>query len=364
MTKELNLLIVEDDKIQIQTYSDQIEFFMEENQDIKIISHVYSNVEEGFAALSNPIYDAAIIDLKLSPGDKSGEGNQIIKQIKDNLRFPVTVMSGYPQDLDAEFQEGHPFIKVYNKDDNLQEIISEIVKIYKVGITNILGKKGKIEEYINNIFWNHLSKNIEFWSEHTEKAVDVEKILLRYTLSHLQEYLDLSDTQEEFEQYFPVEMYVIPPIKKHPFTGDIINKDNKYWIILNPSCDMAQCKAKSVVIAEIESINMPYVEGLKRAIQQGNEQAQPSKDILGKLLTNSGSLKYHFLPSSFEFPGGFINFQKLVSVKYKDIVADYERVASISDRFSKEIIARFSHYYARQGQPDFDIDSLLDKILM
>ncbi|EMU6246077.1 hypothetical protein WOA06_001781, partial [Campylobacter jejuni] len=45
-----------------------------------------------------------------------------------------------------------------------------------------------------------------------------------------------------------------------------------------------------------------------------------------------------------------IYFQDLISVK-KEEISDYVRVASISYPFLKDIIARFSRYYARQGSP-------------
>ncbi|EAL5481057.1 hypothetical protein DQ699_09220, partial [Campylobacter jejuni] len=46
-----------------------------------------------------------------------------------------------------------------------------------------------------------------------------------------------------------------------------------------------------------------------------------------------------------------ICFQGLISVK-KEEISDYARVASISYPFLKDIIAKFSRYYARQGSPE------------
>ncbi|WP_219376031.1 response regulator [Bacillus mycoides] len=366
MTKNLKLLIIEDDPHQIEMYQDNIDVYNYSNK-VNIEPICINNLEDGLQALQNPDYDAAIIDLRLSPGDQNGEGNKIITKIRSSLRIPIIIVSGYPQDLDAQYKTAdNPFIKVHKKDDELNVILDEIVAIYKTGITNILGKKGHIEDYLNNIFWNHLSSTVDYWKSQVDNESDTEKILLRYTLSHLQEHLELSDTQEDFEEYLPIEMYVSPPIKKNPFTGDIIRciEDGSYWIILNPSCDMAQSKAKSVTVAEIEKIENDYTLNLKKAIKKATgEEALGKQMELQKLLRNSGSLKYHFLPGSSCFEGGFINFQKIKSIRYKSLDKEFSRVASVTDRFAKDIIARFSHYYSRQGQPDFNTSKILEELL-
>jgi len=367
MTKQLKLLIIEDDTDQIQMYQDNIEHYNYTNKQ-NIEPYCINNLDEGLQALDTPDYDAAIVDLKLTQGDQEGKGNQIIAKIKSSLRIPIIIISGYPQDLNAQYKaENNPFIKVHQKDDNFLEIVDDIVAVHKTGITNILGKKGHIEQYLNNIFWNHISATVDFWKSQVVADNDIEKILLRYTLSHLQEHLELSDTQEDFEEYLPIEMYVSPPIKKNAFTGDIIKfiEDDSFWIILNPSCDMAQSKAKNITIAQIEKIENDYILNLKREIRQDStgEKALIKQTELEKLLRNSGSLKYHFLPQASCFEGGFINFQKVKSIRYRDLDGNYERIASVTDRFAKDIIARFSHYYSRQGQPDFNTSKILEDLL-
>lgn len=365
MSKDLKLLIVEDDSHQIEMYNDNIELY-NHNNNTNIKANCIKNLHDGLQALQNPDYDAAIIDLKLSPGDQEGEGNQLIEKIRFTLRIPIVIISGYPQDLDAQYQSANnPLLTVHKKDDQFSEILDEIIAIHKTGITNILGKKGHIETYLNSIFWNHLASTVGYWKGISNGHEDIEKVLLRYTLSHLQEYLELHDTQKDFEEYLPIEMYVSPPIKQKLFTGDIIkSQEGVYWIILNPSCDMAQAKAKNVTIAEIEKIENDYTLNLKRDIQKANEEDKYSKKMeLEKLIRNNGSLKYHFLPQSECFEGGFINFQKITSLKYKNVEQDFQRIASITDRFAKDIIARFSYYYSRQGQPDFNTVRILDELL-
>lgn len=371
MEKSLRLLIVEDDKAQQEMYTLVINNFNKKHIDINILCDVKESLDDGLSAIRYSIYDGAIIDLKLSGSDMEAKGNVILREIKNNLRFPVVVLSGYIQDLDPDLKDENELFSVYRRTDiEFKDVLSKFVNLYLTGLTKILGKRGIIDDYLNNIFWKYISKNIKYWMREMKTSSDIEKVLLRYTLSHLQEYLEISNDGEDFEKFNIIEMYIIPPIKNRVFTCDIIKKKDsgQYYIVLNPACDMAQGKAKYIVLAEIESANMEFVQQKLRnftsAIMSG-KQALMDESIkeLRNLLTNAGSLKYHFLPSTVEFQGGYINFQKLISIKMNKLDELYDRIASITTNFSKDIIARFSHYYARQGQPDFDTETILKSLL-
>ena len=74
---------------------------------------------------------------------------------------------------------------------------------------------------------------------------------------------------------------------------------------------------------------------------------------LKKLRSNNFSGYYHFLPNSGVFGGGYINFRRLISVSKSELDENYHMESiQISHPFIKDIISRFSSYYARQGQPE------------
>ena len=80
---------------------------------------------------------------------------------------------------------------------------------------------------------------------------------------------------------------------------------------------------------------------------------------LNQLQHNGYSTYFHYLPETKVFSGGFINFRKIETFKLKDFRKTFEDpIAKISPSFVRDIVARFSSYYARQGQPDFDLDHL------
>ncbi|MDP4202045.1 MAG: hypothetical protein Q8861_05075 [Bacteroidota bacterium] len=355
----MNLLIVENEKESIQFYEDRIEIF-NGNNDTQIVPKIVRDVTQAEMELKTPAFDAAIIDLKLTPGTPELDGVKVIDGILHDLRIPVFVVSGSIAQYD---QEETPLFKKKDRDGNFDDVLNEIVDIYDTGITKILGSKGLIDTYLNSIFWTHLSDSMDIWIKDKTRTSEVkQKILSRLILSHIQEYLELND-QSGFDYYHPAEIYITPVIKPKLFTGDIVaeKSSNKQYIVLTPSCDLAQGKAKDILLAEIESPENCLIFSHMNIIN--NKENEPSKieeseDILKKVLKNAYSNKYHYLPNYKNIKGGLINFQKIQSIRVKGFEANFERISSVNQSFIKDIVARFSYYYSRQGSPDISIDEM------
>jgi len=365
MPKKLRLLIVEDDPTAIKVYEQQIQYYNQKSK-ILITKDIEKSQAEGLKALKTKDYDAAIIDIKLSTTNPRETGNKIIREIKKDLRFPVRVYTAF-DGIDDDLKEQSEFYKIYKRGEEngktIQEILTELVDIYKTGITKILGKRGTIEGYLKEIFWKHLSGSFKCWVEEARTKNNIEKILLRYTLAHIQEYLDKNEAGE-FDEYHPAEVYIASPVNENIHTGLILKKkdDGQLFIVLTPLCDLAQNKAKKIVIALIEKHNMQYVKDLKTNVIKGGKGSRKARAALTNLLCNSHSLKYHFLPLVNEI-GGFINFQKISSLTTSEIKGNFKHIATVTDKFCKDIIVRFSHYYARQGQPNFNYNNLYKSII-
>ncbi len=360
----MKLLIVEDEPVQIQMYEDNIESFNKKS-DIKLSYDKFLNLEDAKGALLSPEYDGAIIDLKLSEGTEKLEGLDIVNEIEQNQRFPIFIVSGSISSIDDK--EENTFFKKRNRDSNFKDILSELVEIYETGITNILGRKGKVEKYLTSIFWKHLSNSMELWIKDSGRTPEQkQKSLLRYILLHIQEYLEI-DNNSEFEDYHPAEIYITPPVKNKAFTGDIvIDKENKNrYIILTPSCDLAQGKAKFILLASIENITEGIFNekvGIIKKDKAKPEVISEAEMILKKLISNSFSNKYHYLPKYQHIESGLINFQKVNTISNKDLLSQYEIIAATNSSFTKDIVARFSYYYSRQGSPDFDVDEIYNSL--
>lgn len=347
----INLLIVENEEPQIKLLRDAIEIYNKKGG-VPIVLDEATNLNQGLEKLRTNSYDGAIVDLRLEQNDNIGLGNQILKEIKNKLRFPVRVISGHLGDLDPELQVQNYLFSCENRgDEDYDVILSQFSEIYSTGITGILNNKGLIETNITNIFWKHISEILpEFVKYKTVNPDwDVEKVLLRYISSHILEYLEIS-IDNNLEPVHNIEFYIKPPIKEKIFTGDIIkfNDSDNYGIILTPACDLAtdvyrvNPKAKFVTVACIYSF---------KDVTNGR-----TAEHIIELKKNNLDLKYHFLPETILFGGGFINFQHIISIPIKEINnrVKFEVACVVTNPFRKDIISRFANYFSRQGQPSFN----------
>ena len=362
----LKLLIVEDNKEQIKLYQDTIDEF-NESSNINIDVNISSNFIEGFKQIRNNDFDAAIIDLRLDSSDMEGRGQELVREIKNNLRFPVFVLTGYPGDLDEDLKKENVFYKVYNPTEkDTIEVLKKMTDIYKTGITKIMGRKGIIDNKLQEVFWKYFAESMEYWKTGIVDGSNIEKILSRHILAHLSEKLKLTE-EGEFEKCHPAEVYLVPPIKKDPFTGDILkNKDpEEYFLILTPACDMDLRKqennsvkrnADKIILAKLIRFDqMPEI------FKYINEHSKNNEEVVKKYIKNKKE-RYHYLPSfGSRIPGFLIDFQDINQINSEELDT-YDRVASIDEPFLKNIISRFTSYYARQGSPDLDIDIILKSL--
>ena len=345
----LNLLLVDDDATQCKLVVDSLEIFKKNELDCDIIIDQANNLEDGLNKLKLNQYDAAIVDLRLENNDHEGKGNLLIKQIKENLRFPLRVVSGYLGDLDDDLRQENYFYACHTRDDvDYEDLFKVFHEIFSTGITRILNNRGRIDNDITNIFWKHISIILpEFIKEKaTKKDWDVEKVLLRYISSHISEYLEVS-IEDNPEPFHNIEFYIKPQVKIGVFTGDVWKRksDESFWIVLTPVCDLVTDEKRLVPKAEfVTMVGIQSVDHITKGKNSGD---------IRKLKSNSMDLKYHYLPECIFFNGGFINFQYVNSVKIDEIKASYDIELVISNSFKKDIIARFAGYYSRQGQPAF-----------
>jgi CheY-like chemotaxis protein len=339
----LNILLVDDDHLQRKLVKDAAEIFQKGGLCEIVIDEV-DNFSDGLAKLRSTSYDAAILDLRLD-NDEKAKGNELLREIKSSLRYPVRVISGFLEDLEEGLSEDSIFVNICSRDEvDYNKIFTDFLEINKTGITGILNSKGRIESQLNDIFWKHIAFTLpEFIKlKKSNDSIDIEKALLRYIASHILEYLEI-DSESKHEEIQAIEFYIKPPIKPPVFTGDIVKgPDNRYWVVLTPACDLATDTNRPVPKAEFVTI----------AAIETNEEVEKEKKEIKRLKTNSGELKYHYLPTTILFEGGFINFQQLRSVPIQEMNR-FTVECVITSPFRKDIISRFANYYSRQGQPAF-----------
>ena len=127
---------------------------------------------------------------------------------------------------------------------------------------------------------------------------------------------------------------------------------------MTPACDLVIRKngernAERVVLVEvIGPEKLPYDLGTS----DFRRLMGSKKQTLGKAMENRQKNWFHCLPETEDFDLSFLDFTRVSTVLISDLKKEFQMPpkVQISPPFVKDIVARFSSFYARQGQPEVD----------
>lgn len=376
---EIKLLLIDDDNEQGELLENVIDDFNAEGGDNQLSFYTVKTPEEAMIALYSKSFQVIIIDLKLLANDDAVDddeeisGNILLKQIIEKEIIPIVVRTGFPEKISSKINKD--IVKVYPKDEPLIDIINELINSYSDSVFRIFGSKGEISKNIKELFWSIIpecfsNNNAEVSSLSFEKK---ETVIIRYISSWFNnKYM----FDEKYIDADPIEMYMFPNPIEQVCNCDIYEKkDNNicdYYIVLTPSCDLANKKIDEVILCKIKNYDeIPdFIDTLNRYKLEPSKETnktKKAKESLAKWFRNAhtDSIRYHFLPKFSKFSGGFVDFRSIISLKYnretgKIDDTNYKKIGVITESFKRDIVARFSSYYHRQGQPEFNCDSVLN----
>ena len=382
---EIKFLLIDDENEQSELLKSAIDEINAESDYNQLSFHTVNTPEDAMIALYSYSFQAIIIDLKLLAeddtvnNDEEISGNILLKQIIEKEIIPIVVRTGFPEKISSEINKD--IVKVFPKEKPLYDIIkNELIGSYSDSVFKIFGSKGEISKNIKELFWSIIPEcfsknNVEVSSLSFEKK---ETVIIRYISSWLNnKYM----FDEKYIDADPIEMYMFPnPIEQVCNCDVYEKKDNEicdYYIVLTPSCDLANKKIDEVILCKIKNygeipdfINTlnKYKREISKKSDKAEKEAEKAKDSLAKWFRNghTNSIRYHFLPKFSKFSGGFVDFRSVISLKYnretgKIEDTNYKKIGVITESFKRDIVARFGAYYHRQGQPEFNCDSVLNK---
>ena len=339
----INIFYLEDDAEIISAFEEAIERYKKIN-DINLILTAVKTLEAA-EQIDLKDFDCAIIDLKIGTADGVG-ADYISNKIYDKLiRIPTIIYTGTPDDI-----PNIPIMSIFDKGYHVHhDVITYIHQVYKTGLTKILGAKGTFETTLHKVFQDFMIPDHQAWIEYIKKdGIDVEKSLLRHVLNIIYYLLN-----NEHEKLLPEECYIKYQSDKPVRTGLICYYENKKYVVITPACDLANNKTTYIQLLEIDSYKTARAdyEKIKNKVLTNSEAKQFDKSLNDNNINN-----YHFLPKANSFEPGYINFRKFhgIEKEFFDSQIKANRIQfkmQISPYFMKDIIARFSSYYARQGQP-------------
>jgi len=361
--KKYKLLFVEENVNEIRNLADAIREFNGEHVDTHEITVVNApTLNDAYEKLKEEDFNLSIVDLKLRGDTDHAEGNDIIKKIKNESRIPIIVYSDNLAKLDTELQNENDVYRIIERTSKpYSNLLDEIVKFLDTDITELFGAHGilinELDKILQQLFWKHIAHNWQLICKDVNSIDERKKIINRHLGSVLFESLSIKN--DGFEKVHPVEVYYLPPTKEYYFCGDIIEKDGKRYIILNAACDMVLRGAN----VDAEYIVMAQLIPLKNKAEFFNyamTQSEPNKNRVLPFIQNKKP-RYHFLPIYDGMEGYLIDFENISISKSLDRNS-LTRICSITESFMKNIIFRFSAFYARPGQPDFNNDYILESI--
>ena len=377
----IDFLLIDDDQNQELLFIEAINE-INETTDLNITYKVVKTPESAMIELYQNYFKAIIIDLKLNNDDNAVEsdeeisGNVLLRRIIEKEIVPIVVITGFPDKVSTDIDKS--IVKVLPKETNLYDEINALIEKYSDSVFKIFGSRGEINKNIKELFWNVIpqcftSKNQDISLLSKEKQ---ETVIIRYISSWLSNKYMFDDKYIDVE---PIEMYMFPNPIKQVCTCDIYKKYidtniDEYFIVLTPSCDLANKKVDEVILCKIK--NYDEVQSFKERLEiynnEQNKESNKAKKAKGDLMkwfrnSHSDSLRYHFLPKVKDFTGGFVDFRSILSLEYDkesgEIMDDsYLKIGVITESFKRDIVSRFSSYYHRQGQPEFNCDSVLNNL--
>lgn len=373
--KEIKLLIIDDDQEVLTEFSKSVERFNRDKEGVCLFKiYAKESLIEVEDILKYYKIDTAIIDLNLQENSEAdnSDGNLVIEKVIENFRIPIYIFTGEPTKLEESYKQKSNITLYAKGEKSYHELLEELQEKLSLKTIDYFSRNGYLEKEINDFYWNHLQDTLDSWNNvadtHNEQ---IDKILSRHTVACLNEKLYVNGNIGSFDKYHPGEMYIIPPIKKHYHTGDIIEKDDELFIILNPACDIVnQGNLEFYLVAKL--IDIQTLQDIQQNIKT-DKQYSSLDDSLNKIgkekfkkYSNNQSQRYHYIPKFDKISKDYlIDFQNLQNIKIgniiegedylsnrESIIKQYTRIASISSPFLKDIVMRFSTLYARQGQPN------------
>ena len=245
-------------------------------------------------------------------------------------------------------------------DARYERLFDRFWSIYDTGLTEILGGRGVIEDRLTKIFWESIFPDLETWEKYaTCNPEDVQHALLRFVVNHLLHTFD--DVQIKS---FPEEFYILPSREDDIRTGMIVKElsSDRRFVVLTPDCDLMVRRDKNSGKETRNTYELQIVEALKAnsVVDWFGELSlnELTKSQMGKIDSLLGNKRQnlHCLPQTKRYPLRFLNFRTLMTVTIDEFWTRFEKPseAQIAPMFVKDIVARFSAYYGRQGQPDID----------
>jgi hypothetical protein len=281
----------------------------------------------------------------------------------------VVFYTALPQHIPPEIQT--PVVRVVKKTEGLDKLleVAQLIFATKLPVVN-RALVAHVRDVQRDYMWDFVAKHWDQFGLGAERT-DLAYFLARrlaFSLSGAAVDRFVADLPGEQGQaairegmVHPMRMYLIPPIQGSPpqagdlFTGTVHGKDG-YWLLLTPSCDVAQNKADWVLLAKCNLLE-------DTAVYKANHEkaSKATQRALLDLLRNNRGERYYYLPAAFTIPHLIVDLQQLEGPLCSEL-DKLSPAATLDSPYAEALASRFSRYFARLGTPDLDLEVILGNL--
>lgn len=362
--EKIKILLLEDNQGEVAELKATAERLGEEKNiqtDFVVFPSLTAKVYE---ELVKEHFDFLVVDLSLSGDDADHfSWKDFIDIVFRKFHIPI-IINSWNQDLNIP--EENSLVRLFNKSNPSEELVNYIFNVYKTGITKILWRNWLINSTLTDLIYRGELPDIQKWISDWTTTFNSEESLARYILSHLESRLS-----NDYKNFHTEEVYLKVKTDENGNNRAIELKTwrivkqigtDQLYVIINPACDIANGKFVNIICLHIDPLaevfnDQDFIGNINDYLnnQSNNKKEKIEKYIKGK--TGDFSI---ILPKTSLCEGGCINFKKIKSLDHSQVSQTsprlllwYEAVCDIAPLFVKDIISKFSSYYARQWTPDY-----------
>lgn len=334
--------------------------------------------DEGMALIGSNRFDLIFLDVHEDSNDpdpsdhpdhSDQRGEQLLATLKSSRFVPVIFYTGFPAKV--SHLKSH-IVKVVDKGAPPEEVRSEVNAILKTGLPHLAQY---IEEQSRAYIWDNLEELLKQVADDTVTS-DIALLTARNLAKNLSQRSVKELLGNDTSMIDPLEMYLFPADPDNCSPADIYRRkeDGALWMVLTPACDFEQEKAENVLLARVvpltehelyktwkEKARAFYALEQSQQTRRNKQELSNASGAVKNLVKNNKGNRFRFLPGTFFLPNCIVDFQQLLNLP--KVNADhYEVVCSLDNPYREEVLQLFSNYYGRIGTPDYEFDSIWEKI--
>jgi len=360
-TIRLQVLLVEDEPDDLRQYErDFPSVFSPYHLEVDI--HPCGCFDEAFALTSNPLYRYDLIISDTYKGPTRNRDAQVMRMVNAyrGTRFcPLVVYSSSVKPADLKETA---FIAWADKGKprDIERAIKHLLD------TNIPQLARKLHDDLENVAGSYLWTFLEDkWDQLNKPSLLNVTVLERMVRQRAAIQIGHSDSDSSstglLERHAP-EYYVYPAFEQTYFNlGDVLRakRDHADWrVILTPHCYLfkqsAQQEPRADYVLMVKAVEAKTVLGEQLENVKGKEDKAKQKklELWSRSPAQTGRKpegRHWYLPGFLDIPHCFCDFLQIESVPYKNVTANFERIATLTQPYAEALQSCFIGFYANVG---------------